>query len=481
MSKSALNSRRWLPLILLCAAQFMFVLDIAIINIALPSIQKEFDFSQQNLQWVINAYTLAFGGFLLLGGRVADLIGRRRVFIAGLGLFSLASLIGGFAESGGILIAARGVQGLGAAFSSPAVLSILTTTFTEGSERNRALGMWGATGASGAAAGVVLGGLLTGSLGWEWVLFVNVPIGSIAVLLAPLLIQESHEPTVTRHFDFAGAICITTGLVLLVFAIVNAEATGWGSVQTITLFILSFLLIFGFLLIERVSRAPLVPLGIFRLRNLTGANIVSLFHGTGPLCTLFFISLYLQEVLGFSALNSGLAFLPFALTAGVLSCVAPSIVKRFGVKQVLVTGLVFMAAGLFLFAQISVGGNYLRDVLPASLVVAVGAGISFVPMTIAAVTGVPTKDAGVASGLLNTTQQVGAALTLALLVSIADARTKEAVAARGSLPIALTEGFQSAFMLGATLLLTGAIVAVLFIRQKRTKSFDDDCVPQRVI
>ena len=469
MTKTALDSRRWLALVLLCAAQFMFVLDIAIVNVALPSIQQALKFSQENLQWVVNAYTLAFGGFLLLGGRAGDLLGYRRIFIVGLGLFSLASLMGGFAESGSVLIAARGVQGLGAALSSPAVLSILTTTFPEGSERTRALGAWGAIGASGAAAGVLLGGLLTGTLGWEWVLFVNVPIGGAAVLLAPVLIRESHDPTAPRHFDLAGAICVTLGLVLLVFAIVGTDASGWVSVRTLSLLSLSVLLLVGFVLIERRARAPLVPLRIFRLRNLTGANLVTLVQGTGPLCTLFFISLYLQQVLGFSAIVSGLAFLPFALTAAVSSGVTPTLMNRFGLKPVLVVGMVLMAVGLVLFAQVSVGGTYVGNVLLPSLIVGSSAGLSFVPLTIAAVTCVKVEDTGLASGLLNTSQQVGAALVLALLVVSASNRTKEVIAARGSspevLPTALTAGFQSAFLLGAGLVAIGAVVALLVIRQ----------------
>jgi hypothetical protein len=357
------------------------------------------------------------------------------------------------------------------------VLSILTTTFTEGSERDRALGIWGATGASGAAAGVFLGGLLTASLGWEWVLFVNVPIGGVAVLLAPVLIGESIDTTAPRHFDLAGAFCITTSMVLLVFTIVNAEAAGWVSVQTIALFALSVLLLVSFVFIELHSRAPLVPLRIFRLRNLTGANLVNLFYPTGPLCTLFFISLYLQQVLGFSALNTGLAFLPFSLTSGILSCIAPLLVNRLGVKLVMGSGMVLMSAGLLLFAQVSVNGTYVRDVLPASLVVAVGGGVSFVPITIAAVTGVRDEDSGLASGLLNTTQQVGAALVLALLVNIASVRTKEVVATRGSspelLPYAMTAGFQSAFLAAAGLLAFGAFIGLLVIRHQRTNpSYD---------
>ncbi|WP_341529580.1 MFS transporter [Nostoc sp. UHCC 0302] len=467
VTKTAIDSRRWLALILLCATQFMFVLDVSIINVALPSMQSAFDFSQQNLQWVINAYTLAFGGFLLLGGRAGDLLGHRRVFIVGLTLFSLASLMGGLATSGAMLITARSLQGLGAALSSPTALSILTMTFTEGSERNRALGVWGATGASGGAAGVLLGGILTGMLGWEWVLFVNVPIAGAAALFAPTLLNETVTKKDSRQFDLAGAFCSTTGLILLVFTIVNAEGHLG---RTLGLLLLCVLLFVGFIIIEQRSPAPLVPLRIFRLRNLTGANLVTLVHGTGPLCTLFFISLYLQQVLGLSALNSGLAFLPFALAGGASSGFASVMVNRFGVKPVLTAGMLLMAIGLVLFAQVAVGGSYLIHVLPASLIVGASAGLSFVPLTIAAFMSVKDEDAGLASGLLATSQQVGAAIVLALLVAIASAHTKGIIAAQGNSPevlvSALTQGFQSAFYLGAGLVALGAIVAFLVIQQQ---------------
>ncbi|BBD70582.1 hypothetical protein NIES4072_69490 [Nostoc commune NIES-4072] len=474
VTKTALDSRRWIALILLCATQFIFVLDVSIINIALPSIQQAFNFSQQNLQWVINAYTLAFGGFLLLGGRAGDLLGHRRVFIFGLSLFALASLIGGFAQSGTILIAARSAQGLGGALSSPTALSILTMTFSEGSERNRALGVWGATGASGGAAGVLLGGLITGLLGWEWVLFVNVPIAGSAALLAPIFLSESVTNNKSRQFDLAGAFCSTTGLILLVFTIVNAEGH---LARTLGFLFLCVSLFLGFMFIEQRSPAPLVPLRIFRLRNLTGANLITLVHGTGPLCTLFFISLYLQQVLGLSALNSGLAFLPFALAGGISSGLASVLVNRFGVKPVLTVGMLLMAIGLVLFAQVSVGGSYVIHVLPASLVVGASAGFSFVPLTIAAFMSVKDEDAGLASGLLATSQQVGAAIVLALLVAIASAHSKGIIAAQGSSPAvlarALTEGFQSAFYLGAGLVALGAIVAFLVIQQQ-TKHLNHD-------
>ncbi|OKH54398.1 MFS transporter [Scytonema sp. HK-05] len=465
-------------LILLCTAQFMVVLDAAIVNVALSDIQRNLVLSQQNLQWVVNAYTLAFGSFLLLGGRAADLLGRWRVFVMGLVLFSLASLVGGLAPSGGVLIIARGVQGFGAALVSPAALSILTTIFTEGSERNRALGIWGATAASGAASGVLLGGLLTNYLGWQWVLFVKVPIGLAVAGLSFKLLRQSRnvcgaaDASNLKNFDLAGAVTITAGLVLLVYAVVGAAEFGWGSLRTLSLLVLAFLLIVGFVLIELRSQSPLVKFSIFRLRSLTGANLVALLHGTGPLSTLFFISLYLQQVLGFSALETGLAFLPFALMAAITSIIASPLVNRFGLKAMVVTGMLLMAVGLLLFARVPINGTFLRDVLPGSLLVGVGITLAGVPMTIAAVKGVEAEDSGLASGLINTSQQIGAAIMLALLVTLSSSRTETVIAAHGNSPqllsIALTEGFKFAFHIGAALLAAGALVALLLIRSARS-------------
>ncbi len=305
--------RRWLALGLLCTAQFMVVLDASIVNVALPSIGEALQFSQENLSWVVNAYVLTFGGFLLLGGRMADLLGRRRVFMSGLVLFALASLAGGFAESEGVLIAARAVQGLGAAIVSPAALSIVTTTFRDGAERNKALGVWGAVAGSGGAAGVLLGGVLTDGLGWEWVLWVNVPIGIVAALLAPRLIAESRSEARTRSFDVAGAFSVTAGLSLLVYALVDATDAGWGSAQTIVLLAIAVALLAAFVAIELRSEAPLVPFRIFRIRTLTGANIVGLLIGASLFSMFFFISLYMQQVLGYSAIKAGLSYLPLAL------------------------------------------------------------------------------------------------------------------------------------------------------------------------
>lgn len=462
------HRRRWIALALLAVAQFVVVLDASIVNVALPSIGSDLGFSQDNLAWVVNGYVLVFGGFLLLGGRMADLLGRRRVFMGGLVLFALASLAGGFAESEGQLIAARAVQGLGAAILSPAALSIVTTIFRDGAERNKALGVWGAVAGSGGAAGVLLGGVLTDSLGWEWVLWVNVPIGIVAAALAPVLIAESREDAAPRNFDVAGAVTVTAGLSLLVYALVDANQAGWGSTQTLGLLGISVALLAAFVAVELRSRSPLVPFAIFRMRTVTGANVTALMIGASLFSMFFFISLYMQQVLGYEPLKAGFSYLPLALAIIVSAGVASQLVTRVGFKPVLITGLAFVAAGLVWFSQVSVGGGFVSDVLGPSLLAAVGLGLSFVPVTIAAVSGVQEHESGLASGLINTTQQVGGALGLAVLATFANSRTDDLVAAAGgnpaALPNALTEGFQTAFLGGAGLALVGIVAASLLIR-----------------
>jgi EmrB/QacA subfamily drug resistance transporter len=452
--------RRWLALGLLCVAQFVVVLDASIVNVALPSIGKALDFSQENLSWVVNAYVLTFGGFLLLGGRLADLLGRRRVFMFGLVLFALASLVGGFSNSEGMLIAARAVQGLGAAILSPAALSIVTTTFRDGSERNKALGVWGAVAGSGGAAGVLLGGVLTDGLGWEWVLWVNVPIGIAAAVLAPMLVAESRSESETRSFDVAGAFTVTAGLSVLVYALVDATDAGWGSTQTIGLLALAAALLVAFVAIELRSAAPLVPFRIFRIRTLTGANVVGILIGASLFSMFFFISLYMQQVLGYSAIHAGLSYLPLALTIIITAGVASQLVTKVGFKPVLAAGMVFIAAGLIWFGQVSVGGGFLTDILGPSLLAAIGLGLAFVTSTIAAVSGVDAEEAGLASGLINTSQQVGGALGLAVLASVANSVTNDAT---GSAPQALTDGFQAAFLGGAAFAILGLIATLVLI------------------
>jgi EmrB/QacA subfamily drug resistance transporter len=456
-----------LALALLAMTQFVVVLDAAIVNVALPSIGKALDFSQDNLAWVVNAYTLTFGGFLLLGGRLADLLGRRRMFMYGLVLFSLASLLGGLAQSDMWLIAARAAQGLGAAIVSPAALSIITNTFAEGAERNKALGVWGAVAGSGGAAGVLLGGVLTEYLGWEWVLFVNTPIGIAAALLAPRLLDESRDEVDERSFDVVGAISVTAGLALFVYTLLDANQAGWGSTRTIVLGAVAVVILAGFVAWERRQRAPLVPFSIFRLQTLRGANAVSLLVAMSLFSMFFFISLYMQQVLGYDALKAGISYLPLAGTIIISAGVASALVTRIGFKITLIAGMVFVTGGLVWFAQVSPNGSYVSDLLGPMLVAAVGLGFSFVPVTIAAVTGIRPDQAGLASGLVNTSQQVGGALGLAILVAVANsATTSQLSSGVRDRAVALTEGFQDAFLVGAGFAAAGAILAALLISSR---------------
>src|SRR6201994_3170014 len=400
-----------LALILLAMTQFVIVIDASIVNVALPSIGAHLHFSRDDLSWVVNAYTLTFGGFLLLGGRLADLLGRRRMFMIGLVLFSVASFAGGIAQSEPWLIAARAAQGLGAAIVSPAALAIITTTFAEGPERNRALGVWGAVAGAGGAVGVLLGGVLTTGLSWRWVLFVNVPIGLACALLAPRVLGESRADTTTRAFDLPGAVTATAGLGLLVYALVDAVNAGWGSTATLGRLAVAAALLAVFLAIEARHRAPLMPFSIFRLRTLRGADTVALLIGMSLFSMFFFISLYMQQVLHYSALKAGLSYLPLAIAIILSAGAASAGVTRFGFKPVLVIGLLFVAAGLYWFSRVpGTGGTFLANVLGPSVLAAIGLGLSFVPVTIAAVTGTRPHEAGLASGLVNTAQQVGGAL-----------------------------------------------------------------------
>src|SRR3954451_21916344 len=462
------KDRRWIALILLCAAQFVVVLDASIVNVALPSIGRALHFSEEHLQWVVNAYVLVFGGFLLLGGRMADLLGRRRVFMGGLVLFGLASLVAALATSDTMLIAARAVQGLGGAILSPAALSIVTTTFREGTDRNRALGIWGAVAGSGGAAGVLLGGILTDSAGWEWVFFVNTPITLLAAFIAPRMIDESRSEVEIRTFDAAGAVTVTAGLSLLVYTMVDATNVGWGSTQTIVLLAVSALLLAAFVVIELRSRAPLIPFRVFRLPNIVGANVTGLLIGASLFSMFFFVSLYMQQVLGYSPLKSGFSSLPLAVTIILSAGIASQLVSKFGFKPILVFGMVLVAIGLLMFSGVPVDGSFASDVLPASLVAAAGLGFSFVPVTIAAVSGVRNDDAGLASGLINTSQQIGGALGLAILSTIAISKTDDVMAAahgaKSELPHALTEGFSSAFTAGAGFSVLRIVLRSLLIK-----------------
>jgi EmrB/QacA subfamily drug resistance transporter len=466
--------RKCLALVLLAMAQFMVVVDASITNVALPSIGEALRIEQDDLSWVVNAYVLVFGGFLLLGGRMADFLGRRLIFMAGLVLFALASLVGGFSESQGMIIAARAVQGLGGALMSPAALSILQTTFTEGAERNRALGVWGAVAGSGGAVGVLLGGVLTDGLGWQWVLWVNVPVGLGAALLVPRLIAESRVTSATRTFDAAGAVSITAGLAILVYALVDANDAGWGSAQTLGLLALAAALIAAFVVVELRSAHPLVPFRFFRNRTVTGADVTGLLVGAGLFAMFFFLSLYMQQVLGYDALDAGVAYLPLALSIIVSAGVASQLVTRLGFKPVLLGGLLLVAAGLVWLSRISVDGAYASDILGPSILTGLGLGFSFVPLTVAAVSGVRPDDAGLASGLINTAQQVGGALGLAVLATVANGRRDSALEAAGgdpgALPAALVDGFSAAFLAGAGLIVLGFVAALVLIRAEDSEA-----------
>lgn len=467
---AAAERRKWLALMLLAVAQFVVVLDASITNVALPSIGEDLEISQENLAWVVNGYTLVFGGFLLLGGRIADLVGRRRMFITGLLLFSAASLVGGFSTSEGMLIGARAVQGLGAALVSPAALSILTVTFAEGPERNKAMGVWGAVAGSGGAAGVLLGGMLTEWLSWEWVLWVNVPIGIVAAILALSLIDESKQESDTRHFDIAGAVSVTAGLSILVYALVDANDAGWGSGQTLGLLALSAVLLAAFVVVERRSKSPLVPFRIFENRTLTGANVTGLLVGASLFSMFFYISLYMQQTLGYDALKAGVAYLPLALTIIVAAGVASALVTKIGFKPVLLGGLALVTIALLWFSRVSVDGSYVGDILFPSVIAGAGLGFAFVPVTLAATHGTDEHDAGLASGLINTSQQVGGALGLAILSAVAAGVTGDVVPGTPGSVEALTDGFQSAFLTGAGLAALGFVAALTLIRSSDSKA-----------
>ena len=458
------DRRKWLALALLCVVQFMVVLDIAIVNVALPSIQVDLGFSQENLQWVISAYALVFGGFLLLGGRAADMLGRRRLFLGGLVVFTAASLLAGFAWSEASLLGARAVQGLGAAVITPAALSILSTTFAEGRDRNIALGAWGAVGGFGAVAGVLLGGVLTDALSWEWIFLVNVPVGVAAFAVAPVLLQESRDARVKR-FDVPGALLVTAGLSSLVYAITQAGRDGWLAGQTLAVFGASLALLAGFVGWELRHPDPLMRFGILRTRTLSGANVAGFIMGTAMFSMFLMLTLYMQQVLGYSAMKTGVAYLAVAGTAIIWSAVAAQLVTRVGVKPVLVTGMAALTLGLLYFTQVSVGGSYVGDLMPGFLIIGVGIGFSFVPISIAALAGVTPSEAGLASGLINTSQQIGGALGIAALSTIATSRTEDSVATGSILPVALVDGFSSAFLAGAIVAGLGLIAALTLIRR----------------
>ena len=469
-----ISSRQWLALAVLVAAQFMVVLDVAIVNVALPTIKTHLHFSESGLQWVITAYAILFGGVLLLGGRMADLLGRRRMFAAGLALFTVSSLLDGLAWSETSLIAFRALQGLGAALVAPAALSILTTTFREGRERNLALGIWGAVSGSGAAAGVLLGGVLVSALSWSWIFFINVPVGVLVLAVTPRLLQESRAQLNHRHFDTAGAATVTGGLMVLVYALTHASQDGWLTGETIALLAASAALVVAFVVVESRSKAPLLPLQIFRLRTLSTSNFVSLLSGGAVFAQFFLLTLYMQQVLHYSALKTGVAYLTFTLAVIVFSGLAQALVTRVGIRLVLPAGLVLATAGLLLQARLPVHGHYFWDIFPAFVLGGIGLALIFVPMSIGALAGVHPADAGVASGLLNTGQQVGGAIGVAAVTTVATTFTRHWVSSHpGSSPLggaALTHGFQIAFYVLAAVTAATAVIAAVALEPAADES-----------
>jgi EmrB/QacA subfamily drug resistance transporter len=464
------SRRRWSALALIVTAQFMVILDVAIVNVALPSIKSDLGFSQTGLQWVITAYAILFGGALLLGGRLADLLGRRRMFVAGLALFSISSLLCGFAWSSSSLVGFRALQGLGGALLAPAALSLLMTTFAEGRERNLALGIYGAASGSGAAAGVLLGGVLTSYFGWSWIFFLNVPVGAAAIALTPFLLRESRADLVHRHFDLAGAASVTSGLMLLVYALTRATSDGWGSPVTLGLLGGAAALIAAFIGIELRSRSPLLPLRIFRLRALSAANATMAIVGAVTFSEFFVLTLYVQDVLHYSAVQSGVAFVAFALTVVVTSNIAQVVVGRIGIRATLTAGLTLATISVALLTRLPVDGHYFSNLFPAFVLGGAGMGFSFVPVTIASLTGVERSDAGVASGLVNTSRQIGGAIGLAAISTIAASATSNYAHAH-SLAVgsgaATVSGFQTSFDVLGGLLVVALVVAAVFLRPAR--------------
>jgi EmrB/QacA subfamily drug resistance transporter len=465
MNQAAPNPRRWLILAVVGAAFFMTILDVAIVTVAIPSIQTDLKISESTVQWLLTAYAITFGGFLLLGGRMADLLGRRRIFVVGLILFTLASLTCGLSTSAGVLIAARAVQGIGAAIISPAALSIVSTTFTEGAERNKALGIWGALGGSGAAAGVLFGGILTKYLGWQWIFYVNVPVGALVLALTRPIVPESREEQVQRSFDAAGAMTVTSGLALLVYAISKAPEVGWGSARTILFLLASVAVLAAFVVIELRSRAPVMPFSIFRVKTVTAANVVGFLLGAVIFANFFVLTLYVQQVLGWSALKTGLTFLATAGTTVIWAGVSQALVTKIGVRSVMTAGLVFLGAALYWYTRIPVHGHYWPDLLPAYLVFAVGIAFAFVPVSIAALAGVSSGQSGLASGLINTAQQIGGAVGVAVAATIFTSYARP----RHFAPGALTTGYQHAFWALLATALAGALASAILLRGEKLR------------
>jgi EmrB/QacA subfamily drug resistance transporter len=470
MAKGATNP--WVVLVLICLAQFMVILDETIVNVALPSIQKDLHLTEGNLQWIVNAYTLVFGGFLLLGGRAGDLLGRKRLFLIGLVIFTGASLLDGLANSEGMLIGARALQGLGAALVSPAALSIIATTFSEGKERAKALGVWAAIAIGGSAIGLVLGGVLTQYFSWPWIFFVNVPVGIATFVLSFRLIPESRDEQAARNYDIAGAVTVTGGLMALVYAIVDAQQAGWGSAKTLAFFALAAGLLVAFVVIELRTKAPLVRLSIFRIRSLLTANLAMFLAMSGMFAMFFFNTLYIQHVLGYGPLKAGVAFLPFSAGIMVSAGIASQFAPRLGVRPVAAAGFVLSTAGLVLLTQLPVHGSYLTNVLPSILLSSLGMGAVFMPLTLIATTGLADADQGLASGLFNTSQQIGGAVGLAVLSTLATSKTPSV----GSPTSNLVTGFHWAFGAGAVAMVVALGVMVTLLRSHHVAQIEAQAV-----
>jgi EmrB/QacA subfamily drug resistance transporter len=466
MSRQSTNP--WVVLVIICLAQFMVVLDATIVNVALPHIQTALGFTEASLQWVINAYTLVFAGFLLLGGRAGDLLGRKRLFLVGLVVFTVASFLNGISTTSGMLIGFRALQGFGAALISPAALSIISTTFAEGKERARALAVWAAIAIGGSAVGLVLGGALTQAFSWRWIFFVNVPVGIFAFIAALRLVPESKDEQAHTGYDIAGAVTVTGGLMLLVYGLVNSASHGWGSTQTIVSFVVSFALLAAFIVIEQRSAEPLVRLSIFRVRSLLTANLSMFLAFSGIFAVFFFNTLYIQKVLGFGPLKAGVAFLPFSAGVMISAGLASSFAPRIGVRPVAAAGMVLTIIGMLLFARMPVDGSYAADVLPGMLLSSLGMGAIFMPLTLVATTGLDNEDQGLASGLFNTSQQVGGALGLAILSTIAASHTP------GTSPAALVHGFHYAFVGAAVFVGLSLVVFVALLRKRHVARIEAD-------
>ena len=471
------DPKRWKALAVLGVAYLMVVLDVSIVNVALPSIQTDLNFSPENLQWVISGYALTFGGLLLLGGRIGDLLGRRRLFMIGLGLFAITSLVAALSVSSGMLIAARLLQGAAGAILSPSVFSIVSVTFEEGAERNKALGILGGIAGSGAAIGVLAGGVLTEYAGWEWIFLVNVPIGIATLFFVPRYVRESRATNLTRHFDAAGATTVTAGLMFLVYGLTQSTNNGWTSGRTIGALSAAAVLIAAFLFIEARSRSPLVPLSFFRKRTPTGANIIGFGLGTMIFGVFFMLSLYMQQVLGYSAMETGVGYLAVALTAVVAAGASQALVTKLGVKPVLISGMVLLGIGMAFFSQVSVGGSYVGDLLPGFLLIGVGMGFSFVPISIAALAGITSTEAGLASGLINTSQQIGGALGIAILATVSTTRTDNLLASGTEPAAALTGGFSVAFWVAAAFAVVSLVATIALLRRDDLAAVEEEEQP----